>query len=131
MAFSLLAAAPYAFAAGTAGRTIPPGELVTYAVTPSPGTQETLVKVPPRGRLLVKQVCSDSPAAYVTLEPSGSRISYFRQYSCTHFDPGFVVRGGSELRCVNKAGTAHGCSVVGMLVRRLPEPTQRAVILEP
>ncbi|RMF22460.1 MAG: hypothetical protein D6760_07420 [Deltaproteobacteria bacterium] len=128
---SFLAVAATAVAASDGGRTIPAGELVSYAITPPPGSKQTLVKVPPRGRLLVTQVCTDSPATYVTLGPVGTRISYYQHYACSTFEPGFVVRGGQELRCENRAGTAHGCSVTGRLVRRLPEPPQRAVILEP
>ncbi len=118
-------------AASDSGRTIPAGDLVSYTVMPPPGSKETLVKVPLRGRFLVTQVCTDSPATYVTLGPVGAQISYYQPYACSRFDPGFVVRGGQELRCVNKAGTAHGCSVTGRLVRRLPDPPQRAVLLEP
>ncbi len=107
------------------------GKLVSYSVTPSAGSRSTLIKVPARGQLLVKQLCTDSPAVQVTLGDSNTRLSYFRQYSCTSFRPGYVVRGGQELRCVNKSGTARSCSVTGTLIRRKPAPERRVIFLEP
>lgn len=88
--------------------------LVSATQQAGSGARETIYRVAQGAELVVKQVCVDHPAVYVEVGRSRDRVS-FRGSGCTSFNSGYVVAGGSDIRCLNRSGQRRSCSIMGVL----------------
>gem|GEM_PF-3797284 len=103
------------------------GKLVSASADPAPGGIDLIYRAPDRGVFTLTQACSDHIAVYVEVGTTGRRLTYGTS-GCTYFDPGVVLTRGQRLRCINKAGVSHSCTVMGTYQPAAPTAPQPKVV---